>query len=286
VSKNQAISLRARWLSERLRDARFRAGSSLVEAGEYLQIDHTTLGRFERGTHRIRRAYVKDLLDFYGVSDRRERDFLLQLAGDAWRKDWSDMDTRDLDSDFVDLTWLESKAAKICVFEPMLIHGLLQTPEYMQELAKAEQGQAATPEVLDRIAEIRMTRQQIFVGDGPTELSVIMEEPAVRRPIGNSDVLKGQLISLLELGKQRNVSIQILPMSAPFSPGHHGPFAYFVMPDPYPEIAYIENLVGRIFIEEETKVECIRQTYDELLRLAYNPERSAEFIRDVLRTVR
>ena len=140
MSKNPTISLRSRWLSEKLKAARLEAGHTLVDAAEYLQMDHGTLSRFERGTHRIRRSYVKDLLDFYGVSSPRGREFLLKLSEDTWRKNWSDLDSYGLDAEFVDYTWLEASSVTIRAFEPLLVHGLLQTPQYVQALTRFEQG--------------------------------------------------------------------------------------------------------------------------------------------------
>lgn len=283
MSKDLAISLRSRWLSDRLKRARSQAGYSLAEASDYIQVDHTTLGRFERGINRIRRPYVKDLLDFYGVSNERERDYLLQLAEDAWRKDWSDMDRSDLESDFIDLTWLEAKAVNIRVFEPLLIHGLLQTADYIRELALSEQGEAATSTVVERITEVRQARQRALAGEPPTQLTVILEEPALRRLVGGKKVLRGQLEALLAANAKSHVNIRVLPMTAGHDPGHHGPFALFGMPDPYPEIAYLENLTGRFILEDQQKVARCNQAYDDLCRLALPSEQSTNFIRDVLR---
>lgn len=283
MSKNPAISLRSRWLSERLKQARQRAKYSLTDAGEYLQMDHTTLSRFEKGTHRIRRSYVKDLLDFYGVSDQRERDFLLRLSEDTWRKDWTDMDALDLPIEFIDYTWLESKSERICIFEPLLIHGLLQTPSYVEALTKYEQGEDVTRAEITRVIDVRKARQRILVGESPTRLSIIFEEPAIRRPIGGVTTLKEQLQYLLDVAQQEHIEVRVLPTSTKTDPGHRGPFTIFEMPDPYPEIAYVENLAGRIFIEDESKVDRFRNTYDEIHRLALGPRKSLHLIEDVMK---
>lgn len=283
MSKNPAISLRSRWLSEKLKAARNRAGYSLVEAGEYTQLDHSTIARFERGTHKIRRAYVRELLDFYGVSDDHERDYLLQLADDAWRKDRWDGNTKDLEIGFIDLTWLESKAAKINLFEPLLIHGLLQTADYTRALARLEQRSKATSDVVDRIIEVRQQRQSIIRGPEPTRLSAIIEEPALRRRIGGTAVMTAQLEHLASLAHDDHIDVRVLSINAKADPGHHGPFVYFEMPDPYPEIAFVENLAGSTFFEEQATVDTFRHTYDELCELALSPKKSIELIQTVLK---
>ena len=278
MPKSPAISLRSQWLGEKLRAARERAGYKLRDAGEYLQMDHTTLGRFERGTHKIRRSYVKDLVDFYGISDPRERDMLIQLCEDAWRKDWWDGDSSGLDMGFIDFAWLEARAKHIRSFEPMVIHGLLQTPDYAQALQDIENRKHHTRRSTIRTADVRMTRQRILHGDNPTKLSVVFGEPAVMHPVGGPKVLRAQLEHLLALVQNKNIEIRIFPSNAREVPGHFGQFTYFTMPDPYPEIAYVENLAGRTFIEDESKVERFHQTYDELRQLSLNPRQTVDLI--------
>ncbi|GAA4910510.1 helix-turn-helix protein [Stackebrandtia albiflava] len=283
MTKNPAISLRSRWLSERLREARHRAGYTLADAGEYLQLDQTSLGRFERGTHRIRRSYVKDLLDYYGVSSTQERDFLLRLSEDAWRKDWSDLDVTGLDTEFIDYTWFESQAVQIRIFEPLLIHGLLQTSAYTEALTRRELGGTATDAEVQRVVEVRQARQRIVTSDMPTPMSVIVEEPALRRPIGGPETLQAQLESLLQLCDAGAVRLRVLPMDAPTDPGHHGPFTLFGMPDPYPEVAYVENLAGRTFFEEETRVSKFVHVFNELERSALSLGESRSMIVDIVK---
>jgi hypothetical protein len=168
------------------------------EAAEYLQTDHTTLGRFERGTHKIRRAYVKDLIDFYSITSKRERAMLIQLAEDAWRKDWWDGDSTGLDMGFIDYTWIEGRATNIRVFEPLMIHGLLQTTQYAEALRGVGYGEALSAKRTRRIAEIRAARQQILDRETPTRLTVILEEPALRRTVGGHKVHKHQLQHLID----------------------------------------------------------------------------------------
>jgi transcriptional regulator with XRE-family HTH domain len=281
MTKSSAISLRSQWLGERLRTARERAGYKQSEACVFIQMDQTSLGRFERGTHRIRRAQVKELIDFYGVDDRCERGAFLQLAEDAWRKDWWDGDTSDLEMSFIDYTWLESRATKIYAYEPMVIYGLLQTPRYAQALTSVGMGSAATQDAINRAMEVRAERQRILYRDPPTKLTVVLEEPALRRTVGNIDVLREQLEHISMSATYDHIDVRVIPVDVPWSSGFHGPFVYFGMPDPYPEIAYIENLAGRTFLEDDVKVARFQRSYDELYRLALSPRASVDFIRNV-----
>lgn len=283
MSKNQSLSLRTQWLGRRLRAARQAANFTLKEAAQQLQLVDTTLSRFEKGTIRIRRPYVTEMIDYYGISNHLERDALIRLNEDAWRKDWWDGDTSDLEIGFIDLAWLERRALTIRAFEPLMIHGLLQAPEYANALRKVGYGNSTSEPNTRRISEIRTTRQEIFQGENPTGLKVVLEEPALYRMVGGPKVHKKQLAYLIERSNQANIDIRVLSRKPRWDPGHHGPFMYFEMPDPYPEVAYIENLAGKTFLEDEAKVDRFRRTYDELESMALNPQESRKFIQGVLK---
>lgn len=282
MAKNQTLSLRVQWLGDRLRKARLAAGYTLEEAAEYLRMRHSTLSRFETGAYRARPSYIKDLIDFYGISDVRERDVLLQLNEDAWRKDWWDGAFCDLDKEFIDYTWLEARAERICVFEPLLIHGLLQTECYATALTLDGLGRDTSKTLLDRMVEVRMARQSILGKPSPVELSVVMEEAPLHRNIGGNKVHTEQLEHLITIAAQPNIDIRILPRGG-WHPGLDGPFSFIDMPDPYPDVAYVENLAGRMFLEDDEKVDRYRHAFDGLHGSSLSSRESVNFIRNILR---
>ena len=286
MAKNTTLSLRVQWLGERLRKAREQAGYTWEEAGEYLQVRHNTLSRFETGTVRARPSYVRDLVDFYGISSERERAVLLQLNEDAWRKDWWDGDSTGFEMDFIDYTWLESRAARICVFEPMIIHGLIQTRDYACAITSEGLGPDTPQETIDSLVEVRMLRQRILHADSPTEFSIVLEEAPLHRTIGSKKISKRQLEALLDLNGHNNIDIRVLPKHGGWHPGLDGPFTFIDMPDPYPDVVYIETLVGRNFLEEEDKVERYRDAYDRLHSIALSPRESNRLIRTAVKDLK
>lgn len=283
MAKRKGLSLRVQWLGSRLKRARLDAGATLAEAAEYVELSSGSISRFETGTLRVKRPYLKELIDFYGISQKRERDALMQLNEDAWRKDWWEGSADDLELGFLDHTWLESRADKICASEPLVIHGLLQTPEYARAVTVRGLGPTTSKETINRMVELRTTRQRILNSESPTRLEVIMEEPALRRPIGGKQVLKAQLEHLLEASRTATISIHILPNSVDWDPGHTGPFTVFNMPDPFTDVAFTDNLAGRTFLEDEAKVARFRAAYDDIYNLALNQDESARFIHTVIK---
>ena len=278
VSKNQALSLRSQWLGELLRVARTRAGHTLQDAGDYLRLEGASISRFERGTHPIRPSYVRDLISFYGVSDELERERLLRLNDDAWRKDWWEGDTSDLDMGFVDYTWLEARAARIKQYDPILINGLLQTLDYSHAVCAA----FCDASTVDRMVELRMTRQRIFDRQKPTELSIVLEEAPLCRAIGGANVHRDQLTHLLDMARKAFTDIRVITTEVGLHRGWHGPFTVFELPDPFPDVVYLEGLVGRQFLEDQAKVTAYKRAYDELHAAALTPKKSVAHIDSVL----
>ncbi|MFD0556709.1 helix-turn-helix protein [Stackebrandtia endophytica] len=281
TTKTPITSLRARWLGERLRAERTKAGYTLKDVAEYLGVDFTSLGRFERGTHRIRHSYVRDLINFYGISEPKSRNALLKLNEDSWRRDWWDGDTRDLEVGFIDYSWLEASAHCIRHFETMLIPGLLQTREYARTIMLAARDFQADRDELERLLELRSKRQEILSGESPTPLSVVFEESVLRRIVGGRRVFGRQLAKLLAKAEESHISIRVRPETAEWQPGLGSPFTYFSMDDPYPDVAYVENIAGRTFLEEQAKVELFNRAYHELCDSALTPEQSLARINQV-----
>jgi len=279
----KASSLRAQWLGERLKKARKDAGYTLVEAAEYLQLHEATLSRFESATYAVRKSYVKDLIDFYRISDQRERDALLQLCEDAWRKDWWDGQSSDVEHEFIDYTWLESRADEICVFEPMLVHGLLQTPKYARSIIRTAEAPDVTEEQVLRLMEFRIRRQQVLDGPDPTKLSVILDETVLCRPIGPVELMKEQLSHLVNMHRRGHIQIRLLPIAHGWKPGMSGAFTLFRMPAPYSDVAFVGGLAGRTYLEHEESVQRFRRAYDGLQESALTTAETNKLIRKAIK---
>ncbi|MEV7124629.1 helix-turn-helix transcriptional regulator [Streptomyces sp. NPDC093260] len=109
-----------------------------------------------------------------------------------------------------DLRNLEAQAVEICCYVNSVIHGLLQTPDYARALYSSRRP-AFTEEEVERLVTARLARQDIFDRRPMPVLSFVLEEAALRRPLGGRIVMRNQLEYLLEVGQQRNVDIQVMP---------------------------------------------------------------------------
>ncbi|MGW3423518.1 helix-turn-helix domain-containing protein [Streptomyces phaeochromogenes] len=110
-----------------------------------------------------------------------------------------------------DLAQLEAKAVELQLYDPLNIHGLLQTPEYARGLLLMRRP-AYTEDEVERFIAARVARKAVFERDPVPELSFVLEEWTLRRPLGGKPALRRQLEHLLEMGQLRNVELQVMPL--------------------------------------------------------------------------
>jgi transcriptional regulator with XRE-family HTH domain len=274
-------SLRSQWLGDKIRDLRKSRKMSLKEVGEYLQRDQGTISRYENGELPVRRGDLAVMLDLFGVSDEKLRADLEQLRAECWRKDWWDQHKEDLGKDFINMPWLESRATRICSYQHMLMEGLLQTRDYAEAVIRNAESADTSEAQINRWIDLRIDRQRILEQDQPPQLSVILEESVLRRQIGKDQVWAAQLRQLLAKSEASNVEVRVMPFARAPHAGHQGSFILFEMPDPYPEVAYVDTLAGPLFVEEPT-VSRFSQAWEDLYEAALDPVGSSALISKVL----
>lgn len=276
MAKSKRATLRAQWLGQLLRRIREDAGMTATDAAEYIQRDQSTLSRFESGTYPIRRPDVSALLDLYGVDDRHQRDALLQLASDQWQKGWWDRYAAEVENWFVDYVWLEDRAEEMRTFDVTPIHGLLQTPAYADA-----QIHAVSPDVGEsqrkRWLDLRLKRQQVLERDQPLKLMCVIDEAAIRRPVGGAPVMADQLAHLRNAAKKPNVKIHVLPLAVGAHASPDGAFRLLRMADPFPEVGYVESPAGALYVES-VDAERLSARYDRLYQAALSESASIKLI--------
>ena len=272
-------TLRGQLLGQQLRALREQIGLSLEEVAGYLNRDRSALGRFERAEWPFPRPDVQLLLDFYGVVDKNIRAHFTRLSeGVGLRDEWeTEFEDAIYDQSFVDLPWLEERAEVIRVLDIGRVPGLLQTPGYAAAILRAVEGDEPTDGQIDRWVALRLARQRVLTGVEPTRLSCVVAEAVLRARIGGNRVMRSQLDHLVQLGRQRNIEVRVLPLAIGASVGTDGPFQVFELPKPFPPVAYVEHLGGRLFLEWPKSTRFV-QAYDRLREAALTEGESAELI--------
>lgn len=171
---------------------------TLTDAGRYLQRNSATVSRFESAEYPIRRPDVLALLDLYGISEGRQREALLALGEDVWKKGWWDGYAEHIAGSLIDLTWLEARAEEIRSFDGLVLPGLLQTREYAEATIRAVDPTAPVDQT-ERWVEFRMKRQQVLAAEQPPHLAAVLDEALLHRPVGGPETMRAQLAHLADL---------------------------------------------------------------------------------------
>ncbi|GHE06207.1 helix-turn-helix domain-containing protein [Streptomyces alanosinicus] len=253
-------------LGRQLEDLRTRAGLSYDEAGAAIGVSHSTIRRMEAAkVARLRLTDAEKLLQVYGVSDRDEIDTFLQSVREANKRGWWHT-YRDVMPDwFAAYLSLEQAALQIRAYENQFVHGLLQTEDYARALLAAENPHASA-EATERRVALRMRRQELLARDTPPRVWVVMDETALRWPVGGTRVMRAQIDHLVEVNRLPQVTLQLMPFA-------HGPHpamragAYHLFrfrARELPDIVYLNGLVGAVYLDKAGDVVVYREALDRL----------------------
>lgn len=173
---------------------------------------------------------------------------------------------------------LESGAASIRNFEPVVIPGLLQTEEYARQTFRGGPRELDHEEV-ERRVQVRMERQRILATEDRPRLWAMIDEAAIRRVTGSPRTMREQLHHLSESAKQGKTTIQVVPFYAGAHAGTTGPFVILDFPEQSdPAVVYVETLAGDIYLEEHADVSRYSIAFDRLRAAALHPDDSARLI--------
>jgi transcriptional regulator with XRE-family HTH domain len=271
-------TVRQRRLARILRRLREDAGLTIDQVAEKLELSPSTISRIETAQVGVRTRDVRELLEMYEVTEVQRAE-LLELArtGRQQQPWWHEY--RDVPS--APLVGFEADAAFIWQYSALLIPGLLQTRDYASAVIRAIRHDA-TPEEVEQRLELRMHRQELLSQKGAPDLWVILDEAALRRPVGGPAVMHKQLQRLIEASALPSVTLQVLPFSAGPHAGMDGEFTIFSYRDPAdPDLVYIENSGGDLYLDAGGKTERYRLIFNHLQAAALNTVESVRALADV-----
>ncbi|MBF6221833.1 helix-turn-helix domain-containing protein [Nocardia abscessus] len=255
----------------RLREAR---GISLEEAGEAIRGSHSKISRLELGRTGFRERDLVDLLALYGVTDEAECAEFKRLAKQANTSGWWHRDTDWLPKWFDTYLGLEHAAQLIRCYEPRVIPELLQTPDYARALFVLAHPHEDEESIERRVA-LRMRRQEILTRPDPPQMWLIIEEAALRRRIGGSQVWLAQLEYLLRAAEAPNITVQVLADHVGGPALADGAFTMlrFAETD-LPDIVYLQQLTSALYLDKIADLDVYYAVLNQLLVLAPPPEHS------------
>jgi hypothetical protein len=273
-------------LGGHLRRLRERAGISREDAGYHIRASGSKISRMELGRVTFKERDVIDLLTFYGVTDGEERESLVQLTREANATPWWQV-YQDATPDWFGLyVGLEEAAQLIRLYEIQFVPGLLQTEDYARAVV-AQGAPGLEPEEVERRVALRMGRQKLLNRDSPPRLWAIVDEAALRRPMGGRDVLAAQIERLMDAISEPNITLQVMPFKYGGHAAEGGAFTIMRFPEPdLPDMVYMEYLTGALYIDKSDEVERYAAVMERLSVAGTPPERTREILAGMLKELR
>ncbi|MFI0367777.1 helix-turn-helix domain-containing protein [Actinomadura sp. 1N219] len=171
----------------------------------------------------------------------------------------------------------EAIASTAYIFNPLVIHGLFQTPEYAHEVLKSGRDK----EEIEPLVAERMQRQSILTRLHPPRIIAIFDEWVLRRVLGNAEVMRNQYRRLIEEAERYNISIQIVPSTAGAYGGLMGAFTILEF-HKKPAIVYTEGHIGGHLTDSEATVQEYRIRFDLIRSAAKSADDSLKLLNDAV----
>jgi transcriptional regulator with XRE-family HTH domain len=273
-------TVRSRRLGTALRQYRQAAKLDQPQAAEVIATSQARISRIESGHATPRVIEVRLLLDAYGITDSDVRAKLEDLAKHSKNRGWWLEHAEHLRPDYLDHIALEDDATYIREWQPVMVPGLLQTPAYAEAVI-ADGPHYIESERVAQLVKVRLARQAKIEEGGASYTAVIAH------PLMNAEVHREQLAAILESGKRKNVTVQVLPFSAGALAGYSAPFYSFSFDEePTVEAVAMDNLRGTSVLEAPEDLAAYANAFDLLRSAALAPEASAKLIRGILRSLK
>ncbi|MFF9296417.1 helix-turn-helix domain-containing protein [Streptomyces althioticus] len=246
---------------------RERAGLTQAALGAQIGYSEEQVSSVERG----RRAPMEEFLD---AADRAlEANGLIgALKGDVEKARFP--------KKVRDLAQLEGQAVELCAYANHVVHGLLQTPEYARALYRMRRP-PYTDEQVDELVEARLARQRVFADQPAPMFNFVQEEVTLRRPLGGKMVMRKQLEHLLEVGRRRNVEIQVLPTDREDHAGLAGALQLLRLKEGL-TVGHVEVQLLNRLISDPKEIQILEIRYGIIRAQALTPRESLAFIEKVL----
>ncbi|GAA3500628.1 MULTISPECIES: helix-turn-helix domain-containing protein [Streptomyces] len=246
---------------------RERAGLTQAALGAQIGYSEEQVSSVERG----RRAPMEEFLD---AADRvlEAHGLISALKGDVEKARFP--------KKVRDLAKLEAQAVELCAYANHVVHGLLQTPEYARALYRMRRP-PYTDEQVDELVEARLVRQRVFAEQPAPMFNFVQEEVTLRRPLGGKMVMRKQLEHLLEVGRRRNVEIQVLPTDREDHAGLAGALQLLRLKEGL-TVGHVEVQLLNRLISDPKEIQILEIRYGIIRAQALTPRESLAFIEKVL----
>ncbi|MGW6118075.1 helix-turn-helix domain-containing protein [Nocardia sp. NPDC055165] len=163
------------------------------------------------------------------------------------------------------------------VYEPQIIPGIFQTPEYAEQILRRAVRFYGIPDDVDAGVSKRIERQQ-WLYRGDRRFHVLVTEQAIYNPVGGPGVHRGQLDRLLSVSGLPRVMLGVIPAAAPMPMQSTN----FVMFDS--RLVLVETPTAELSITQPREIETYARLFAELAESSLTGGSARHIIRHAIDT--
>lgn len=270
---HQGSLVRRRMLARELRTLREEAGLTLEQAAPRLHFSVSKLSRIETAQIVIDPHWVKSMLDLFDIGGDRWTE-LTELAVEALEPGW--WKSFGIGNDIY--IAYETEAARAQMFTLGIVPGIFQTADYARALMEAVPLRR-TAEELKRAVAARMYRKRRLSAEPSLRVVAVVDEAALRQPVGGPAVLRAQLHQLVELAALDTVTLHVLPTVIGAHAALGSNFTILNFGDlGEPDIVSAEHTLGAVLVDKAGDVARARLIFECVLADALDPAASREVL--------
>ncbi|MEV6972002.1 helix-turn-helix transcriptional regulator [Kitasatospora sp. NPDC093806] len=262
-------------LGTALRALRQASGKEAKTVARGAVMSASKLSKIETGKAPPTVVDVERILTAIGVSDEVKTEYMAAARAEATEATaWRLIRRLGHHRKQQQIKALDDTTGLIRVFQPSLVPGLLQTPEYVRAVFGRRD---LTEEQLSRAVAARLARQRSLY-DATKTLRFVITEPVLRWRLVPAAMMAGQLDRIISASRLSHVDIRIVPLSAPQTdvPAHS-----FVIRDD--RMVTVETVHAELMVTDPRDVETYIHKYDGFAAGALSGDemrRAVEGIRD------
>ncbi|MFE5332654.1 helix-turn-helix domain-containing protein [Embleya sp. NPDC056575] len=270
-------------LGATLRKLRLDNGRGLKDAAEAIRASMSKISRLERGESPPRPRDVFDLVRYYGVRDEESLSEIEELLKKALERAWWSHYSDVMPGWLARLIGMEDSATKIDTYEVHVVPGLLQVPEYIRAVVRSGLPRAA-PEEVERRIELRLQRQALLADEHRPDLTALLDEGILRRPVGGPAVMAAQMRHLLAESARERINIRVVRFDRAAGVAPPSPMTYLRFASGGPsEMIYLEQANSATYLSRRADIDAYREILLRLWAAAENRASSERMLRDAER---
>jgi transcriptional regulator with XRE-family HTH domain len=273
-------TIRQRELGLRLRKLRTGLGLTVEDVAEKLMCSTAKISRMETGARKPILRDVRDLCTLYNVDEPVAAE-LMKLTREAREQGWW---AQYEDLNLSPYIGLEQDASSITAYSMYYMHALVQTEDYARAIIRAI-APKMEPAILEQRVMARLRRQELLDRPSPPNYRLLLDEAALRRPVGGPALMAAQIAKILELSAAGKVRMQLIPFAVGAYSVSDISFTLLEFNEPVlPPAVFVEGMLGGQYYERPGDVARYRESIENIRDSALSPRDSEQHLLEMQKT--